>query len=255
MFTNSLNIIKFKTIAEIKAEAARSYLGLVWWILEPLLYLTVFYTVFSIILQRDRGAGFVFFLLVGLVVWKWFSSSILSGASSIVVNAGLMRQVYLPKYMFVHVSILVNLYKFLITFGLLLLFIAFFGPGMSASWAMIPVILVVQFTVILFLTSLVAAIVPVFPDLKVLVDNGMMLLFFLSGIFFSLDNAPASIKIYLSINPMAVLIDSYRAILLEHSSPDWGALSVIFMISIVGYALALKLIDRLDPIYPKVILR
>ncbi len=255
MHKKYFDIVVFKTFAEIKAEAARSYLGIIWWVFEPLLYLTVFYIVFAVVLQRGEGEDFVFFLLIGLVVWKWFASSILNGANSIVSNAGLMRQVYLPKYIFVHISVLVNLYKFVIVFFLLVIFILAFSSGFSHSWILIPILLAVQLTLILFCTSLVAAIVPLFPDIRVLVENGLMLMFFLSGIFFRIGEIPPDIKKYFDLNPMAILIDSYRTVILDHSFPDWLALFVIFAYSVIGYILVLLLIHRLDKVYPKVILR
>ena len=69
-----LEIIYYKTYADLRSEASRSYLGFVWWILEPVLYMSVFYLVFSVI-RGQKDEDFILFLLVGLVSWKWFASN------------------------------------------------------------------------------------------------------------------------------------------------------------------------------------
>ena len=86
MLHQHLELVWYKAYADLRAEAARAYLGVLWWVLEPLLYICVFYVVFGILLDRG-GQGFVSFMLCGLVVWRWFSShdcgsAFLEGGSS-----------------------------------------------------------------------------------------------------------------------------------------------------------------------------
>ena len=71
---------------------------MIWWIVEPLLCVGVFYIVFELGLRRG-GDGFVAYLLCGLVTWKWFDGTVRSSASIISMGLGLMHQVYLPKYL------------------------------------------------------------------------------------------------------------------------------------------------------------
>ena len=66
-------IIIYKFYADLKQEASHSYLGLIWWILEPIVYLGTFYTLFVLILERG-GPDFAPIFLCGVVVWKWFDS-------------------------------------------------------------------------------------------------------------------------------------------------------------------------------------
>jgi lipopolysaccharide transport system permease protein len=106
---------------------------------------------------------------------------------------------------------------------------------------------------IVAVACLFAAIMPFFPDLRVILENGMLMIFFLSGIFFDMTKLPESVQTYLWLNPMAVIINTYRKILLKGMLPDWHQLLFVLSFSFVILLLALYLYHRFDRIYPKII--
>ena len=99
MTSHYLEFIWYRSLAQLRSESSRAYLGYLWWVLEPLLYLAVFYVVFALVLNRG-DENYVQVLLTGLVVWKWFDSSVRSSMDVIHQNAGLIDKVYLPKIVF-----------------------------------------------------------------------------------------------------------------------------------------------------------
>jgi len=246
------SIIIQKSIAEIISESRRGYIGFLWWIIEPALYMSVFYLIFKVIFNRG-GEDWVSFLLIGLVVWKWFSSSIDQCPLSISVNIGLIRQVYIPKYVFPGMIAMTNTIKFLIVFIILILFLVFMGKNPNITWLSLPILMGVQLLVILSIGGILTAIVPFFPDLKLIVENGIILLFFLSGIFFDISSTPSSIRSYLYLNPMAGIIESYRMVLLDGIWPNWFLLAMVFLASVPLYFLSWYLLRRFDGIYAKII--
>ena len=90
------DIIYFKTYAELKAESHRYYLGILWWLIEPIIYMLVFYFVFGVLFQRGTE-DFVPFLLTGLVFWHWFQSTVMQSADTISANRFLLNQVFVPN--------------------------------------------------------------------------------------------------------------------------------------------------------------
>jgi len=251
---NIIDLIVYKTFADLKAETERAYLGFLWWIIEPVLYMGVFYLVFTVIRYR-HGEGFVPFLLVGLIPWKWFANTISNGSRSIINNVGLMDHVYVPKYVFPCVVLLVNFFKFTIVMCLMIGFLLVYGIPVGLPWVALPVVILVQFVMTLAVTGLLSAVTPFIPDLRQVIDNAMMLLFFLSGVMFDINQAPEKLKMFLYVNPMVALIDAYRSVLVEGKWPHWGALLVLFCVSVVFLILAKKVLDRYDRIYPKLIVR
>ncbi len=246
-----VELVWYKACADLRAEAARAYLGALWWVLEPLLYMVVFYLVFGVFMQRG-GEGFVPFLLSGLVVWRWFGASVGRGANAIPANARLMLQVYLPKYLFPAIVLVTNTLKFLIVFGLLLLYLATVEGAWGWSWAALPVLLAIQFLLIMACASLLSVVVPFLPDLKILIDNGLTLMFFMSGIFYDLARLPEQIRFYFYFNPMWTLHEAYRDVLIQGVWPNWQALAAILVVSLLGIAAALYLLARYDRLYAKV---
>jgi lipopolysaccharide transport system permease protein len=190
-------------------------------------------------------------LLCGLVAWKWFASSVGAGAVAIASNSSLMRQVYLPKLIFPIIVVQITTFRFAIVFFVLLSIMVIYGMGVTFSWfAMFP-ILVVQLLLIVAVASMAAAIVPFFPDLKLIIDNALLLLFFLSGVFFRFSNLPEEIAAIMGLNPMAIIIESYREVLISGSWPDWVALGTIALGSSLLLAAAAYIFARFDRVYPK----
>lgn len=247
-----LELIWYNALAELRAESARAYLGFLWWVIEPVLYMIAFYIVFAIVFQRG-GEDFVPFLLCGLVVWKWFGSAIVFCSNSIPSNAGLMRQVYLPKYLFPMIVLLNSTIKFLIIFCLLILFLLVYGITPTLAWISLPVIILIQFLLIASIAGFVASMVPILPDIKLILDNVLMLFFFLSGVFFDISAAPDKVQGYLNLNPMAVVINSYRTVLIDGAWPDIASLGVIAFVSIIGLVFVYRIFKHYDHVYPKIL--
>lgn len=246
-----MELIWYKTLAEMRAEAARAYLGFLWWIVEPVLYMIAFYIVFALVFQRG-GEGYVPFLLCGLVVWKWFGSAVGFCANSIPSNAGLMSQVYVPKYIFPSVVLLSTTIKFLVILLIFMLFLVIYGISPSVTWVSLLAIIAIQFLFTAAVSGLVASMVPIVPDIKLILDNVLMLLFFLSGVFFDISVAPEQIQFYLMLNPVAVIIDAYRAVLLDGEWPDVQNLAVVLSLTVVALLCVGMIFKRYDRVYPKI---
>lgn len=246
-------LVLYKGLADLNSEASRAYIGFVWWVLEPLLYMGAFYVAFGIGL-RGGGPGMLFFLLCGLVPWKWFSSSVSNGSHTIQNNVGLIQQLYLPKYILPWIAIVTSGVKFLIILSLLLLLALFVGHGPSLAWLSLPVVVLVEMLLALSIASLTASVVPLLPDLGLIVDNGLIVMMFLSGIFFDTHDLPPKVKTIVELNPMVAIINGFRDVLMKGRWPDWVALGCVTAFSLVVYAVAYVILRHFDRIYPKVMI-
>src|ERR1700759_2811418 len=115
-----LELIAFSTYAELRAERSRSYLGLIWWVLEPAMNMATYYLIFGVILKIPQP-DYVPFLLVGLTLWQWFKSCVTHGGYAIWNQLGLIRQVHVSPHVFPAVQILADTAKFIFILLLLLL--------------------------------------------------------------------------------------------------------------------------------------
>ena len=246
-------LLVYRAHAELMRDLKRAYLGILWWYLEPLLYLAVFYLVFGLGLRKG-GSDFVVYLLTGLIVWKWFDGSVKSSSGIISSSVGLMNHVYLPKLILPGMIILTNTYKFLTVLLMFLVFLVFvWHLPITQYWIALPLLVFLQLILICGVAGLASAIVPVIPDFKYIVDYGMTLAFFMSGIFFDIHELTPGIQHLLMINPMVVMIESYRDILLYTRWPDWQALQFVSYEALLVLVMALVMLIRLDRYYPRVV--
>ena len=252
MYRQYFELIRYRVFVDLKSESAQAYLGMLWWVLEPLLYLGAFYLIFEVFLQRG-GEGFVGFLLCGLVFWRWFDTTIKRASASIQNSIGIINQAYLPKWVFPATEVASGTARFVFVLALFLLFCVFYLGQVSSVWLSISFLLLVQLLLICGVSFTLAAIVPFFPDLRKIIDNAMMLLFYMSGIFFDIGKLDDELKFWLFLNPMAVLIQQYRMVLLQQELPDWQALMYILVLSLVFFVVGLVICHKLDKRYVRVI--
>jgi lipopolysaccharide transport system permease protein len=212
----------------------------------------VFYIVFAHLFQRG-DTDYVVFLLTGLTAWKWFHATVNTGANSLIAGSGLMNQVYLPKIIFPLTNIAVNTFKFFIILSLLLIFLICMSVKPSWQWGFLPLLVLTQLFFIMSVTFILAALMPFFPDFKMILDNILMMLFFLSGVFFDINSLSPALQSVLRLNPMGSLIHMYRMLLFDYTLPDWPQLFYIILLSFSIMLLSLWLYYRFDRIYPKII--
>jgi lipopolysaccharide transport system permease protein len=244
-------LILYKTYADLRAETERTYLGFLWWIFEPIMYMSVFYVIFGLLLSRGTE-DFVPFLLTGLTIWQWFKSCLTHGSETILGATALMQQVYLPKIIFPIILILTDTVKFMFILALLLIFLWSYGYSIGLAYLALPIMLIVQLLFTTAATFLLAAVVPFVPDLRFVVENVLMAIFFMSGIFLAADAVPKAYQSYYYLNPMVSIIEGYRNILMFNTWPNWSALLNIVIISLVGIWLVTRLINSFEYIYPKI---
>lgn len=245
------DLILYKTYADLRAETERTYLGFLWWIFEPVMYMSVFYVVFSIFMGHKTD-NFVPFLLIGLTIWQWMKSCLSHGSESILGYRGLMQYVNLPKVIFPTILILTDTVKFIFIFTLLLGFLWLSGFGITRSYLALPFLLLVELLFTTAITYFLAAIVPFFPDLRFVVENVLTAIFFGSGIFFSATSIPPQYHFYFYLNPMANLIEDFRNVLMYNTFPDWIGLLIIGLLSVLGILFSLYLISRFEYTYPRI---
>lgn len=252
MLRQYMDLLSYRALAELKRDSAGMYLGILWWVIEPVLYMLVFFLIFGLGL-RNGGIDFVFYLLCGLVPWKWIDSTVRTSSGIILGSAGLMRQVYFPKWLMPSYIILANAYKFVIVFSMLIVFLLLFGVSPTVFWYAIPLLVLIQLFLIISISFTVSAIVPLIPDLRFAVSYGMTMLFFLSGVFFKASELGEPVRTWLSWIPTLVLINAYRDVMLYGQWPDLEGLIRVMVFASILFFVGFGILVRFDRYYPRVV--
>lgn len=247
-----LDLIIYKAWADLRSEARRYYISYLWWILDPLLEMAVFYIVFGVF-RKSSIPDFVPFLLIGVTIWKWFTTTVQHGATSIVNSKGVIQQVDLPKVIFPVIVVFTDTFKFCIVFLILTIYLFCYGFGISQAYLFLPLILLCQLLLIFAVSFLFALIIPFYPDAMYFIRNLLRLGMFLSGIFFAGQNLTPGHQFWFYLNPMAVIIESYRDVLMYSSCPDLLRLSWVCLGSLLGVKVSMDVIRKYDKFYARVL--
>ncbi|MEX0916223.1 MAG: ABC transporter permease [Wenzhouxiangellaceae bacterium] len=252
MKKNLWELVWFRAYADLKSEASRTYIGILWWILDPLMQMGIFYLVFGVGLRgTGRTENFVQFLLIGIIIWRWFATSVNFSSGAIMQNRNLVLRLDIDKWVFPATLIAGNAFKFLIAFTVLIIFLKFSGMPLTWHYLQIPVVLGVQLVLICGVAFTLAALVPLLPDLRNVISHMLMLMFFLSGIFYDPAQMPEKFQWIFDLNPMVHVINANRAIMLHGEMPAWPPLLVVLVLGLVLMWIGIRLMRSLNVVYAK----
>lgn len=220
----------------LKADSSKYRLGILWWFLEPLMWVGVFFVVFNLILDSGKRSGdFILFLACGKFAFLWFSKTVIQASGSIVSSVGLIGKINVPKSLFPIAVVQESLYRQSTIYALLFLILTVSGTGPGLTWLwMIPIALVMYLLIVAF--GLVGAcLVCWLRDFQRIIPLGMTFLLFTSGIFFDIHEIEDEKKVdlLLTVNPLAFLIDAHRQVLMYYSSPDLVHLAILALVAVL----------------------
>ncbi len=231
----------------IKLRYRRSYLGVLWTMLEPLLTMLVLYYVFGSLLGRNNadygGLHFMVYILSGRLIYTYFNQSTKECTRSIRMNASLIKKVHIPKYLFPLSYMLFNYVLFVISLLVLFLVSAVLiamGTQPMFTWGIFQIFIPM---INLFLLTLGAGLFlstvgVFFRDMEYLWNVFMMLVFYASAIFYSINKIIANghelVARIMQLNPLYCIITNFRECLQPAGVMSWSYVFYSLGFSIVA---------------------
>ena len=221
------------------ASTARSRLGVAWIVLVPALQVTLYGLIFGLILGDARPDNFLPFLIVGVVMFQFLSGSFIEGAKSITSNSSLVRSLDFPRILLPFSATASQFVRFAGILVIALLVLPFFGEFPTVSWLSVIGVIALAAIFSFGLSMLAARMTTDFSDLSQLIPFITRLMFYSSGVFFSIDKLTEAYS-WLSFltwaNPISVYLELARASLVTGYSAtgiDWliGGLWAFLMLS------------------------
>ena len=240
--------------AELKSEVAASRLNWLWGVIEPLAFMIIYTFVFGMIFE-NKTPYFASFVMVGVAAWDFFNRMISGSSKLIINNRDLVTKVYLPKYILLFSKSLTYLFKMGIS--LTLAFILMLCQGVPLTWTIIliiPIILVLY--IICFGIGMILMHFGVtLNDLGNLTNIGLKMLFYLSGVFFNIQEKLSGMVsfILLRANPIAFCMNELRNVTVFGTLPNFLWLLIWLIIGLLLCALGVHVIHKNENSYAKVI--
>ncbi len=236
-------VVKGMVIKNLKAKYVGSAMGISWAIINPLLIMLAVTFVFTQIMQTEIR-HFPLLVLSALLPWFFFISSICESTTSMRQHIDMLSQFVIPRETIPISIVLANFINFLFGFVIMMpIFIVFNIEIIKYLW-LLPLILLLHFSFTLGISMLFSIVNVYFRDLFQLLNVGVMLWFWLTPIFYSLEMIPQNYRWIIILNPGTCYVDIYRALLYRASSGSiymWAlAIGFSLVSMITGYTLFIK---------------
>ena len=245
---------------DLKVKYQTKALGFLWSLLYPALMIAIWYVVFKRVMKIDMPHYWAF-LIVGMLPFQFVQNAVHEGSSAVRRNAGLIRKVYMPMEVLVIAGVTVKMIEFLLQLAvaMLLLAIAHHGDAIGFSYwrtiVVLPTAVLLLYFFVLGVSLPLAAWTVIYRDLEHMVSLGLMMLFYLTPVFWSLTLIPdhKPWKWFFSLNPVMSLIELFRGPLYWGAMPSLTTWGLAILFTALSFVLGYALFDRSKHVLAEVV--
>jgi lipopolysaccharide transport system permease protein len=237
-FWRQHNLILQMSKREVLGRYRGSLLGLLWSFFQPLLMLAVYTFMFGFIfkarwgVERETGLDFVLILFAGLIVHGLLAENLSRAPTLILSNVSYVKRVVFPLEALPWVALFASLFHALLSFGVLL--VIYLLGHLTLQWTAVflPVVVFPLAVMTVGFSWFLASLGVYIRDIGQLVGIVVTILLFLCPIFYPGSALPDWLQRVIYLNPLTLIVDQTRAVLLWGHLPDFGALGAHFAVSV-----------------------
>jgi lipopolysaccharide transport system permease protein len=220
---------------EISVRYRQTIIGLLWVLLQPLVTTAIFTTVFVFFIRiPDQGGGsYPLFAFAGITVWQYFTRIVTEGGNSLISSSALITKVSFPRLIIPLVSPIAAGVDCLIAILALVLLTTLFGAHLSWTVIFAPLIILAValfgYAIVLWLAPLNA----VYRDIGIVMPFVIQIAMYLSPIVYPASLVPEKIRWLYELNPVAVMVDSMRWVVLGTNAPSLAGIAVFAVATVL----------------------
>ena len=233
-------------LRQFRLRYSRSIIGWVWSVIQPLARLAVFTFTFKIIL-KSKVDNFPEFFFCSLLAWTLFSIGLMSATLSPVMQRELLVKPGFPRFMVPLIAVSVDALDYVITLPILLGFLALRGHWPAPAILTLPVFVLLELAFTVGIGYALAAANAYVRDVRLLVELALLLLFYVTPVFYEASSVPAKYRWIIDLNPVAKILESQRAVLLHGSLPPLGTVVSLVVTATVSLAFGLFVFGLASP--------
>jgi lipopolysaccharide transport system permease protein len=225
-------------------------LGRLWSIADPLVMITI-YTVVFVHILKVAEPFYPIFLLLALTPYRFFSNSVSGAASAVSDNVQLVKKVSFPRVLLPLSVVLSHARHFFIELSLVGALFLYFPESFHATWNLLwlPLVFAVQLAGICGIALSVAALNVRYRDTQYILNSALLILYWLTPIFYSFRSVPPHIGRMLMWNPLVGVVEGYRSILMDGSRPSLTLLGAAGLSSLAVLAMGIYLFRHFQNVF------
>jgi lipopolysaccharide transport system permease protein len=227
------DLLYFLTWRDVKVRYKQTVLGAAWAIIQPLFTMLIFWLFFGRLAgMPSEGIPYPLFALAGLIPWTFFANAITNSGNSLVGSANLITKAYFPRMIIPCAAVGAGLIDLTIAFGLMAGMMLWYGVPLTMNLLLLPLLILLPTLLAIGVGMWMSALNVKYRDIRYALPFLIQLWMFATPIIYPLNLIPAKWRWVMAINPMAGVIDSFRAALFGRAI-DWRSLTVTALVTVV----------------------
>jgi len=232
-------LLLFLVLRDIKVRYKQTILGVTWAIIQPVMMMVVFSLFFGRFIKvYSSGVPYPLFTYAALLPWVTFTESISRSVNSLVQDANLVKKIYFPRLIMPLAGVLSPWVDFAFSFVVFLGLMLYFGIVPTIKIIFLPVFILLEVGLAFGVSLWLSALNVLYRDVRYAVPFILQFWFFSSPVVYASESLPSSWRLFYNLNPMVVVIDGFRWVLLAGNSPFpqglFIALASILLILLAG---------------------
>ncbi len=221
------DLFRFLIWRQIKVRYAQSAIGIGWAVIQPLFSMLIFTIIFGRFAKVDSdGAPYALFSLAGLLPWTYFSNAITDGVASLVSEANMLRKIYFPRLLLPLSAVAAKLVDFAIAAVLMAILMIYYRHIPSVNIAALPLAIILMVVASAGISVWLTALAVQYRDVKHAMNFLVQLVMYASPVVYPTSIIPAEYRTIYAVNPMAGVIETFRAGILGTQPIPWDLLAV-----------------------------
>jgi len=246
-------LLYFLTLRDIKVRYKQTLMGLAWVIIQPLTTMLIFTLVFNRFVKLEAGPlPYPLFALSGLLLWLFFANAVTNSTNSLVSNANLITKVYFPRMFIPAASVGAGLVDLAVAFLLLIVLVFYYGVTLTSHLLLLPLFILMMTLLALGVGLLSAALTVKYRDLRHALPFIIQLWMFASPVIYPASIVPKKWKWLLTINPVAGIIEGFRASL-AGGAYNWKHLSISAVMTLLLLVCSIYVFRRFEDTFADVV--
>ena len=227
----------------VKTRYKRSFLGVAWTMVNPLLTMGVLTLVFSS-LFRFPAENYALYVLSGLLLWNFFAQSTTAAMGDLMWSGGLITRVNFPKSAFPIAAVGTGLFNLLLALIPYFVIALILGAKISIAILWLPISILIATIFTLGIAMALSSVVVFFADVLPMYEIVLTAWLYLTPIIYPIELVPEPIQSVLLFNPLLPIVEVFRAPLYEGSPPDLSTLMYASAVAIVALVLGWWMFTR-----------
>ena len=239
---------------EIKVRYKQSLLGGAWAILQPLSLMIVFSVIFThFVKMPSDGIPYPVFSYSALLPWTFFATAISFAVPSLTQNMNLVAKTYFPREILPTAAVLAAFVDFAVASVVFVGLFLFYHMPLTAALLLLPLLLAIQLMLTLGVVLFASAINVFYRDVRFVVPLALQLWMYATPVIYPASLVPERFRAVYMLNPMAGLVEAYRAVALRAEPPDWSSVATAAAISTLSLLAGYLYFKRAEPRFADVI--